>query len=193
METFPRRRAAGIALLIAAFWWPVAAAATESRESVGERQVPMAPDASVRGVSSKMVAIIEEAAARSTTFRGLVNQIGDTDGVVYVAEGRCGHDVRACLLFTMTMMGPHRVLRVLVDPGKVDTDLMGSIAHELRHALEVLSNPQIRTNEAMFLLYHRIGEAAERRFETPAAIETGTAVRAELRRGAGAGERDAAR
>jgi hypothetical protein len=26
--------------------------------------------------------------------------------------------VRACLVLTMTMMGPNRVLRILVDPGR---------------------------------------------------------------------------
>ena len=40
--------------------------------------------------------------------------------------GQCGHGVRACLLPMMTMAGPNRVLRILVDQRKSDRDLMGS-------------------------------------------------------------------
>jgi hypothetical protein len=79
--------------------------ATESGAAVARQQSLMAPDARVRGVSARVVAIINKAAAQSETFRGLVDQINHTDGIVYVAEGDCGSGVRACLLLTMTMMG----------------------------------------------------------------------------------------
>ena len=125
---------------------------------------------------------MNDAANRSTTFRELVDQIDSTDGIVYVAEGQCGHGVRACLLVTMTMMGPHRVLRILVDPHKVDPDLEGSIAHELQHAIEVLSHRGIRSGSAMTLLFNKEGRKSGRRFETDAAVKAGNAVRAELQR-----------
>ena len=121
------------------------------------------------------------------TFRGLVDRIGITDGIVYVAEGQCGHGVRACLLITMTLMGPNRVLRILVDPQRVDRDLMGSMGHELQHALEVLSHRSIRSGSAMTLLYNKEGYKYGRRFETDAAVSAGDAVRAELQESA-AGE-----
>ena len=140
----------------------------------------MAPDARVRGVSTRVVAIINAAAAQSKTFRELVDQIDSTDGIVYVAEGQCGHGVRACLLLTMTVMGPNRVLRILVDPRKADRDLMGSIGHELQHAVEVLSHRTIRSGSAVTLLYNKEGDKSGRRFETDAAIHAGNAVRAEL-------------
>ena len=66
----------------------------------------MAPDPRVRSASPRVAAVIIEAAAQSKTFRGLVDWINTTDGVVYVAEGQCGHGVRACLLMTMTISGP---------------------------------------------------------------------------------------
>jgi hypothetical protein len=61
--------------------------------------------------------------------------------------------VRPYLLITLTMMGPNRVLRILVDPLRVDRDLMGSIGHELQHAVEVLSHRNIMSGSAMILLY----------------------------------------
>jgi hypothetical protein len=127
------------------------------------------------------VAVIETA-AQSKTFRGLVDQIGTTDRVVYVAEGRCGHGVRACLLHMMTAMSPHRVLWILVDARNTDRELMPYIGHELQHAVEVLSNRNVRSSAAMMLLYFRICDGCGRRFETDAAIRAGNAVRDELQK-----------
>jgi len=143
----------------------------------------MAPDARVRGVGQRFAAAINEATARSKTFRGLVDQIGSTDGIVYVAEGECGLGVRACLINTITLAGPNRVLRILVGPQKVDRELMGTIGHELQHAVEVLSHRGIRSSSAMILFYFTTANIGPRgnRFETYAAIEAGNTVRTELR------------
>jgi len=54
------------------------------------------------------------------------------------------------------MMGPHRVLRILVDPRAADRDLMASIGHELQHAVEVLNHRSVRSSSQMILLYRRI-------------------------------------
>jgi len=174
------RRGAQAAVLAAFLGWTVNATATESSPSVVDAPVLMAPDARVRGVSARVVAVINEAAAHSESFRGLVAQIGTTDGIVYVAEGQCGHGVRACLLLTMTTMGENRVLRILVDPRKSDPDLMGSIGHELQHAMEVLSHHSVRSYSAMILLFKKACDGCGRRFETDAAIAAGVAVRREL-------------
>jgi hypothetical protein len=174
------RRGAHAAVLAAFLGWTANATATESSASVVDAPSLMSPDARVRGVSARVVAVINEAAARSESFRGLVAQIGTTDGIVYVAEGQCGHGVRACLLLTMTTMGENRVLRILVDPRKSDPDLMGSIGHELQHAMEVLSHRSVRSYSAMILLFKKACGGCDRRFETDAAIATGVAVRREL-------------
>ena len=178
------RRVVGAAVVIAVLGWTSGAAALESDAAAAGQPSLMAPDARVRGVSARVVMIINEAAAQSETFRGLVDRIGTTDGIVYVAEGQCGHGVRACLLDTMTIAGPNRVLRILVDPRKADRDLMGSIGHELQHAVEVLSHRSVRSYDAMILLFKKMCDGCGRRFETDAAIATGNAVRAELRNSA---------
>ena len=156
--------------------------ATQATATGDDQAAVMASDARVRGVSSRVVAIINTATAQSETFRGLVNQIGQTDGMVYVAEGDCGSGVRACLLLTMTVMGPHRVLRILVDGRAVDCDLMASIGHELQHAVEVLSHRSVTSDSEMKLLYNRICDLCGRSFETNAAVRAGNTVRGELRK-----------
>ena len=182
------RRVAGMTVVVAVLGWTSSATGAESGAAVAPQTSLMAPDARVRGVSARVVALINDATAQSKTFHELIDRIGTTDGIVYVAEGQCGHGVQACLLLTMTVMGPNRVLRILVDPRKVDRDLMGSIGHELQHAVEVLSHLSIRSGSAMTLLYNKEGDKSGRRFETDAAIRAGNAVRAELRESAAAGK-----
>ena len=139
------------------------------------------PIARVRGRTLAIADVIQEAAARSATFRGLVDTINASDGIVYVDEGDCGRAGRACLV-GVTVAGPYRLIWVKVDPRKADWDLMGSIGHELRHAVEVLGNPRITSTSSMYFFYEREGHRAPVGFETKAAIQAGNRVRAEVRR-----------
>ena len=135
----------------------------------------------VRTVGSTLALIVIQAAARSSTFGQLVQAIDQTDGIVYVEYGHCGHGVRACLL-AITAAGANRIVRVRVDTKKADWDLMGSIAHELQHAVEVLGNPAVISTRAMHFFYQREGRLIGNVFETAAAIRAGNDVRAEARR-----------
>ena len=120
---------------------------------------------------------IAEGRERSTTFRGLIDAIDATDGVVYVLEGKCGQGVRACLHMSVELSGANRLLRVLVNPRRAPgCELIGSIGHELQHALEALRNPRIRNGFAMSSFFHQIGPEGPRRFETPEADRIGSAV-----------------
>lgn len=59
--------------------------------------------------------------------------------------------------------------------------MMGSVGHELQHAVEVLGNPAITSTIAMHLFYLRKGHRVGDVFETAAAIRAGNDVRAEVR------------
>jgi hypothetical protein len=134
----------------------------------------------VRSTNPVITGLITQASAQSPTFRELIHTISSTDGVVYVEEGACGFGVQACLA-RVTTAGDNRWLWVFVNTDTDDWDLMGSIGHELQHALEVLNEPSVTSTAAMFMLYSRIGwRGLGRAFETYAAVETGTAIRAEI-------------
>src|SRR5437899_3553407 len=109
----------------------------------------------VRSSNAAIAALIQQASERSKTFRGLVEAINASDGIVYVEEGTCGHGVRACFV-TVTVAGPNRILRVKVDTRKVDSDLMSSIGHELRHTIEVLGNRTVTSQVAMYFFYSQM-------------------------------------
>jgi len=125
--------------------------------------------------------LIGQATQHSATFRGLIDTIGASDGIVYVNEGECARGVRACLLHMMTVAGPWRRLWVHVDTQRPDWDLMGSIGHELHHATEVLSDRRVTSNLAVVQFFRTEGKVTNGSLETGAAIKAGFAVRAEVR------------
>jgi hypothetical protein len=138
------------------------------------------PGPRVRTSHAYLRAMISEAALRSATFRGLVAAIEATDGIVYVEHGACKPSIRSCLALDVTPAGNFRILRVMVDSRQPDWEVMASIGHELRHALEVLENRGIVDNASMYLFYAEKRDAKDRPFETPAAINAGDAVRREV-------------
>ena len=138
--------------------------------------------ARVRSSNPSIAALMQQATERSETFRRMVETIDASDGIVYVEEGHCGQGVRACFT-SVTAAGRNRILSVKVDTRNADRDLMGSIGHELRHAIEVLANPKVVDNESMLFFYAQIGSRRPGRvFETLAAVDAGKAVRDELRK-----------
>jgi hypothetical protein len=136
----------------------------------------------VRSSNATIAALIKQAVERSKTFRGLVETINASDGIVYVEEGTCCHGVRACFV-TVTVAGPNRILRVKVDTRQADSDLMWLIGHELRHTVEVLSDRTVTSQVDLYFFYGHMGQEQNggRSFETAAAIEAGEAIRAEVR------------
>ena len=136
----------------------------------------------VRSTNPVIAAALEEAQARSVTFRNLVRTIEGTDGIVYVEKGQCRRGVRACLSLSVVSGGGYRLLRVLVDGVDDAVELMATIGHELRHANELLSEPSVTTMAAAYSYYAREAATAREVFETPAAIKAGIAVANDLAR-----------
>jgi hypothetical protein len=134
----------------------------------------------VRSSHAYLRAMIDEAVLRSSTFRSIVAAIGTTNGIVYVEHGACVHSLRACLTLDVTPAAGYRILRVIVDARQPDWDVMASIGHELRHALEVLENPALVDAASVYLFYAQGREANNHPFETRAAIDAGFAVRNEV-------------
>jgi hypothetical protein len=125
--------------------------------------------------------LLQEGAEHSATFRRLVETIDATDGLVYVEHGRCGHQVRACLALTVHVAGPHRMLRIVVDPRRDHDELLAAIGHELQHAIEALSDPHVTDDHTIYNFFSRLAPTDNGRFETTAAIDVGLDVFAELR------------
>jgi hypothetical protein len=154
------------------------------RESDGGAQ-PTAPLTGnrIRTSNAAIAALLEQVVKLSPTFQGLVDSINASDGIVYVERGECKIAVSSCLLMSVVIAGPLRALNVRLDLQRPDDQLMGSIAHELRHAVEVLSDPSVRSDVGVENFYKVIGKRIGGSVETQAAIDAGEAVRAEVRDG----------
>ncbi len=134
----------------------------------------------VRSDNPAIAALITQASHRSPTFRGC------RDDQHYrrhrlCKEGTCGRGVRACFKHQVIIAGPNRVLHILVDPHRPDWDLMGAVGHELRHAIEALSDATITSDAAIRSFYKQNGVELNGVIETRAAIAAGASVRDELR------------
>ena len=147
-------------------------------------QTPVQRSSRVRGSSPGIVEAIEEATDHSPTFNELLTAIAATDGIVYVHYGECGRNVLACLVLTVRPAGPYRVLQIKVDPRRKGRDLMVSIGHELKHALEMLNEPAVVNNSTAHNFYQRIAPRRGNSFETQAAVQIGLKIDGELRRSA---------
>jgi len=144
--------------------------------------------AHVRSSSSVIRGVMEDAARRSPAFEKLVGVINLTDGIVYVEEGVCRHGVRACLMHSVTAVAGFRFLRILIDLRSTSSyaarlDLMGTIGHELWHAMEVLGDKTLTTAAAIFFYYASAAPTANDSVETPSAVAMGLVIRVEVERG----------
>jgi hypothetical protein len=147
----------------------------------------------VRSTDNALAGLIDQATRRSETFRRLLATIQASNGIVYVEPGKCGHGVRACLMMWMQVSGPNRFVRIVINRSKTvrDVEVMGSLGHELQHAIEVLGEPGVTNGVTMFNFLQRMAPTDSSRFETTAAVNAGEAVIYELRTRRAAGRADA--
>jgi hypothetical protein len=145
-------------------------------------QAPVQRSPRVLGSSPGIVEAIQQATDQSPTFNQLLTAITATDGIVYVHYGECRRNVFACLVLVVTQAGPNRILQIRVDPRRKGHDLMVSIGHELKHALELLNEPTVVNQGTAHNFYQRIAPRRGYSFETQAAVEVGLKIDGELRR-----------
>lgn len=147
----------------------IAAAATETEEV-----------SQVRSTSSAIRSLIAVSLAYSPTFRALSEKIDASNGIVFVEDGRCSRGVRACVV-SLTPAGSKRILWIRVDARRSDAEVLESIAHELQHAVEVLSESTVVNRATMYMTFSRIGVLrGNGAFESAEAVRVGMAVRDEV-------------
>lgn len=138
-------------------------------------------DDHLRTLDQHIEALLQEGAARSETFRALVQRLAGGDVVVYLRHEALPADVHGRLSFLTKAAGTRYVLIALTP----DLDALRSIVvlgHELRHAVEVLEQPQIVDERSFVTAYE---QATYRRrlyadgrlgFDTMAAVHAGLDV-----------------
>lgn len=165
-----------------------------------DRGCPRSADQSlasaIRSFDVRVRALLIEGCRQSPTLRQLAEAIGRTDGVVYIAVGSCPlRSLRGCLLHTIADTGNARYLWIRLNINADWRELAGTMAHELHHALEVLSRHSLRSGQDLLDFYRSVESQAfgdttlaspYRSYETAAAIDAARAVRSELANSSGA-------
>ena len=136
----------------------------------------------VRGATPRLTKLIAQGVERSRTFAALINDIHQTNVIVYV-EATVGlpPHVAGRILFAGTA-GAQRYLRVQVRATIQGDQMISVIAHELRHALEVAGEASVVDDKALAEFYKRIGDTAHGGvgYDTEAARVAQRVVQSEL-------------
>ena len=141
----------------------------------------------VRTMDARLRNEINEGTARSAFFRELVARLDGSDVIVYV-ETECPMSPRLFgRLVFMGAGGGRRYVNVRIACSLKDDERIAALAHELRHAVEIVDAPFVVDQVSLAQLYRRIGFASHAvtrgdGFESRAAIDSARRVWAELAR-----------
>jgi hypothetical protein len=173
------------------------AAASERQTAVSGPPAPLArdgvrvetaPPRGVRPQGREAEQLLADARRLSPTVRRLLAELQASDVLVFleVLPGpRCSDPPRWQLLVPSVLAlvaagAGARHLKIEVY-GYHGTDRISWLAHELQHAVEIASAPEVTDDAALNRLYHRIGyRSGAHSWETTAAIDIGNQVLAEL-------------
>jgi hypothetical protein len=137
----------------------------------------------VRAADSRTAALLVQGLERSETIRTLVNELQRRDVIVYL---EMQPTLKKRLAGTMTWLsagGAYRYVRVSINPELTNELAIATLGHELQHALEVASAPEIVNEKTMAMYYQTHGDGSRAHaggWDTEAARTAGYVVRREL-------------
>jgi hypothetical protein len=127
--------------------------------------------------------LLADAARRSVIIRTLLENLEQTDVVVYLSDSMTGSDEepQAYLTFLSQGGGIRYLLVRVASSWFPPTAAIPPLGHELQHAVEVAGAPEVQDAASMAQLYRRIGwEGRTGRFESDRARAVGVLVRNQL-------------
>jgi hypothetical protein len=131
-----------------------------------------------------MTQTISDGVARSPTFARIVDELERSNVIVLIGfNAQLLPSVGGRTTF-ITSSGKWRYLRIGIRARMSDFQRITMVAHELHHALEIGSRPEVRDRRSLEDLYKAIGVpllCASECFETGSAIEAANDVGRELR------------
>jgi hypothetical protein len=156
---------------------------------VAARPVAAAPAAGssnefsrVRCLDKRAQGVLDDAARRSVTVRGMLQRIEGSDLVVYLRISMLDNNLAGGTNL-MTATAHARYIMVTLDPRCIPTELVPRLGHELQHVVEIASVPSVRDVRGMRALFEKIGWHSGQfdKWETRSAVEVGRRVAREAR------------
>lgn len=148
--------------------------------AVASPAASQAPAAGVRAADTAGRELLAEAVTRSPTIAELVRRLEASDVVVFVTVSFMQHVHGDTGL--MAAEGGWRYLLVRVDVLTPRDEQIILLGHELQHAVEIATRPDVQDAASLTRALEQIGWGSPRtrRFETEAAVRIGRQVRDEL-------------
>ena len=141
-------------------------------------------EARLRPQDSRLAELLRTGAARSATFRSLVNRLEAGNVIVYLAVSPNLRSNLAGKLTWMTKAGDFRYVKATLNADQTADQMIATLAHELQHALEVSDHENVTDQRSLLALYKRIGRPSvsglSEAWETDAAQDMAFQVRREL-------------
>ena len=136
----------------------------------------------VRTTNENVQRLLERGVSKSPTFAALLARLNASDVIVYIEQTLDMPKTLDGRLLLMPLANHQRYLRIQINRNGSQNELVATIGHELRHAIEVAEATEVRDETALELLYRRIGigSSGEHTYDTEAARTTGRRVRKEL-------------
>lgn len=138
----------------------------------------------MRGLEPRVQKLIERGVSISATFRRLVEELNASDVMAHVRHQRMPDGFRGYLVHRVREANGLRYLHIAVDSRGAEARVIGLIAHELQHALEVARTPEVgrlRHIDEFFASIADQGCRSAKCFETSAAVGVQEAMLRELR------------
>src|SRR5512138_397738 len=113
------------------------------------------PMSHVRTTEPQIARIVATGIARSATFRRLIDTMNASDVIVYLEPKLSRSALSGYLAHRVVAAGTVRYVKIAVDLHGGEDRLVGLVAHELQHAVEVAQAPSIRDSAAMVRLFEQ--------------------------------------
>jgi hypothetical protein len=172
-----------VAAMVVALPGPAIASLSVNESAQSDAHAVALPSSTthVRPTTRTAASLLEQGAARSATFRHLVETLERSDMIVGVETG---YLTRPSQLVFITATPAARYVRIALNRNAVDDELLPWLAHELQHAVEIASSPGITSNATLQAFYREHGLVTwDGNACTRAAQEVAVIVRREIVRG----------
>lgn len=135
----------------------------------------------VRSLSERSDRLLAVGRELSPTIRAMLERVEASD-IIMQLDLRLDLSVEFAVTRLVTSTPDFRYVRVSINPRLSPLRRLELLAHELQHVLEIAADPSVRTQDAMFDHFTRIGRRTRHNsaFETDAAIRVESVVRGEV-------------
>ena len=135
-----------------------------------------------RSSAPELLDALVDGVRQSPTLRDLVEQLDNSDVLVYLVLDRSPTPLSAGRISLMAAAGGCRYLRLSIAARYTGWQRIAILGHEVQHAVEIAAATSAIDQASVASLYRQIGfrTADDRSFDTPAAIAVGHRVWREL-------------